>query len=143
MLIFVGVFLITNTDVVNTFVGRSKIWANAGPTYTGIYTTDGFSVNLCYVLLKLCQPFSSPCSPKLLKIQPSYVHAVAADDEDAGRRGIHSKGKQILILQAQVRQKVLNISPSSLSPIYNMIFNAKSCFLYIMYIHVFYCFQVL
>ncbi|KAH3871035.1 ubiquitin conjugation factor E4 A-like [Dreissena polymorpha] len=72
--------------------GRAKIWTTHAPMYSNIYTTDGFSLNLCYVLLKLCVPFSEPCSPKLLKIQTSYVRAIAADEEQALIRGIHAKG---------------------------------------------------
>ncbi|XP_052772600.1 ubiquitin conjugation factor E4 A-like isoform X2 [Mya arenaria] len=72
--------------------GRAKLWtAHAQQGYGQIYTSDGYSLNLCYIMLKLCEPFSKPCSKLLLKIQPSYLRAIAADDNDARERGIHSQ----------------------------------------------------
>lgn len=72
--------------------GRTKIWSTHAPqVLSQLHVSDGFSLNLCCVLLKLCQPFSEACSPKLLKIQPSYVRAVAADEEDSKQRNIHAE----------------------------------------------------
>lgn len=72
--------------------GRAKIWAQHAPQVLHqLHVSDGFCLNLCYVTLKLCQPFSEACSEKLLKIQPSYVRAVAADDQDSMTRNIHAE----------------------------------------------------
>ncbi|KAL4240196.1 Ubiquitin conjugation factor E4 A [Mactra antiquata] len=72
--------------------GRAKIWSTHAPqVLTQLHCSDGFSLNLCYVMLMLCQPFSKPQEPKLLKIQSSYVRAVASDDEDSQKRNIHSQ----------------------------------------------------
>ena len=38
-----------------------------------MYASDGFFLNLCAALLKLCEPFTSPTkSTKLAKLKPSY-----------------------------------------------------------------------
>ncbi|XP_053392702.1 ubiquitin conjugation factor E4 A-like [Mercenaria mercenaria] len=72
--------------------GRTKIWSTHAPqVLTQLHVSDGFSLNLCCVMLKLCQPFSEACSQKLLKIQPSYVRAVASDENDSRQRNIHAE----------------------------------------------------
>ncbi|XP_053392708.1 ubiquitin conjugation factor E4 A-like isoform X2 [Mercenaria mercenaria] len=72
--------------------GRTKIWSTHAPqVLKQLHVSDGFSLNLCCVMLKLCQPFSEACSQKLLKIQPSYVRAVAADENDSRQRNIHAE----------------------------------------------------
>lgn len=39
--------------------------------------SDGFALNLCSVLLRLCEPFIKPVNnAKLLKIDPTYCAAV-------------------------------------------------------------------
>lgn len=76
------------------FSGRAKIWsAHAPQVFSQMYCSDGFILNLGLVLLKLCEPFSAACSPKLLKIQPSYVRAVVSDDNEARERGMHAQGE--------------------------------------------------
>ena len=57
-----------------------------------MYCSDGFILNLGLVLLKLSEPFSAACSPKLLKIQPSYVRVVVSDDAQAKQKGVHAQG---------------------------------------------------
>ena len=57
--------------------------------YTQMYASDGFFLNLCAVLLRLSQPFSQPSSPKLLKIDPTYIHGTSGDRNIARDRGIH------------------------------------------------------
>ena len=46
----------------------------------GGLASDGFFLNLGYVLLSLCQPFLDPQSPKLVKIDPRYCIATATVD---------------------------------------------------------------
>lgn len=62
------------------------------PHLLRMYCSDGFALNLCHVLLKLCKPFSEPCANKLLKIQPTYAAVVVADDKQAGEMNVHAKG---------------------------------------------------
>lgn len=54
------------------FKDRAKMWTNMAST-TSVLPSDGFCLNLSYVLLLLCKPFSEPYSAKLLKIDPRYV----------------------------------------------------------------------
>lgn len=60
--------------------GRGKL-ANSDLSIFGLASdssivSDGFMLNLCNVMLRLCQPFcDSPDDPKLLKIDPSYCCA--------------------------------------------------------------------
>jgi ubiquitin conjugation factor E4 A len=52
--------------------GRTKIWANQMPEiFVQMYASDAFFLNLGAALLKLCQPFCRPRSPKLLTFNPS------------------------------------------------------------------------
>ena len=75
--------------------GRAKIWsAHAPQVFSQMYCSDGFSLNLGFVMLKLCEPFSAACSPKLLKIQPSYVRVVVSDQNEAKERGMHAQGEK-------------------------------------------------
>ena len=60
--------------------------------FSQAYCSEGFALNLCYVLLRLSQPFAKPQSPKLLKIQPSYTAVVVANDAEANSLGVHAKG---------------------------------------------------
>ena len=74
--------------------GRAKIWsAHAPQVFSQMYCSDGFILNLGFVLLKLCEPFSAACSPKMLKIQPSYVRVVVSDQNEAKERGMHAQGE--------------------------------------------------
>ena len=72
--------------------GRSKLWSSMPQLFSRAYSSEGFALNLCYVLLRLSQPFAKPLSPKLLKIQPSYTAVVVADDAEANAIGVHAKG---------------------------------------------------
>ncbi|ESO87173.1 hypothetical protein LOTGIDRAFT_210561 [Lottia gigantea] len=73
--------------------GRTKIWSNQMPQlFNQLYSSEGFCLNLNYLLLKLCQPFCEPMSVKLLKIQCNYVKATSSDENDIKTRGIHSGG---------------------------------------------------
>ena len=82
-----------NLDKTILLSGRTKIWSNQLPQlFNQMYCSEGFSLNLCSVMLRLCQPFAEPRSPKLLKIQASYTAALAASDEEAKTRGLHAHG---------------------------------------------------
>ena len=54
---------------------------------------DGFFINLCAVLLRLCRPFSQPSAKKLLDIQPTYCLATAGDREQVRARNVHMMGE--------------------------------------------------
>ncbi|KAL3875775.1 hypothetical protein ACJMK2_033692 [Sinanodonta woodiana] len=77
---------------INANSGRAKLWAAHAPQLFSLFCTDGFALNLCYVMLKLCQPFSEPLSPKLMKIQPSYSCVTVSDDDQAREKGVHALG---------------------------------------------------
>lgn len=55
---------------------RGKLWNAQAPefnpaNYTNV--SDGFMINLCAVLMKLCQPFCAPQhEAKVLKVDPTY-----------------------------------------------------------------------
>ncbi|XP_046576120.1 LOW QUALITY PROTEIN: ubiquitin conjugation factor E4 A-like [Haliotis rubra] len=94
--------------------GRTKIWSNQIPQlFNQMYCSEGFSLNLCHVMLKLCQPFSNPTSAKLLKIQPSYTSAVAASDEEVKSRCIHAGGLNTETKLVQVEDESAQPSPPS------------------------------
>lgn len=74
-------------------LGRTKIWSSQMPQlFTQMYASEGFCLNLCSIMLRLCKPFSEPRSAKLLKIQPTYCRMVAANEKEARERGIHAEG---------------------------------------------------
>ena len=74
--------------------GRSKIWSSQMPqVFNQMYASDGFCINLCYVLLNFCKPFTAiQATDKLLKIQPSYTGFIAADSKHAQKAGVHTEG---------------------------------------------------
>lgn len=55
---------------------RGKIWNTHAPELNpAIYTnvTDGFMINMCNLLLRLCQPFCSKVKDeRILKVDPTY-----------------------------------------------------------------------
>lgn len=73
--------------------GRARIWATQGnSTFGSMYCSDRFFLNLCYVMLKLCQPFCQGITPKILKIDPTYVTTIVTDEKEAKERNMHAKG---------------------------------------------------
>uniref|UniRef100_A0A8C7Z192 Ubiquitin conjugation factor E4 A n=1 Tax=Oryzias sinensis TaxID=183150 RepID=A0A8C7Z192_9TELE len=73
--------------------GRAKIWANQMPEiFFQMYASDAFFLNLGAVLLKLCQPFCKPRSPKLLTFNPTYCAFKDISDEERRNRSIHARG---------------------------------------------------
>lgn len=56
---------------------RKQVWGRMMQTLMPV-VTDGFSLNLCNVLLRLCEPFvKSVNDPKLLKVDPTYCAIVS------------------------------------------------------------------
>jgi len=56
---------------------------------SAVLADDGFFLNLGTLLLKLCQPFLDPRSPKLLKIDANYCATITRKE---GSTGIHCVG---------------------------------------------------
>nr|XP_022317607.1 ubiquitin conjugation factor E4 A-like [Crassostrea virginica] len=78
---------------INANLGRTKIWSSQMPQlFTQMYASEGFCLNLCSIMLRLCKPFSEPRSAKLLKIQPTYCRMVAANEKEAREKGMHAEG---------------------------------------------------
>ena len=73
--------------------GKSKIWSAQMPQlFNQKYACNGFCLNLCYLMLKLCVPFSEPQSDKLLKVQPTYCSVEINDNEKSQQKSIHAFG---------------------------------------------------
>lgn len=73
--------------------GRAKIWANQMPEiFFQMYASDAFFLNLGAVMMKLCQPFCKPQSPKLLTFNPTYCALKDLSEEDRCIRNVHAKG---------------------------------------------------
>lgn len=60
---------------------------------------DGFFLNLSTLLLKMCQPFMDPLSPKLLKINPQYCALPVGSDAI----GQESTGLHVVGLDSETR----------------------------------------
>ncbi len=60
---------------------RKQLWSNMMQQLMPVehsHISDGFALNLCSVLLRLCEPFMKPPNnPKLLKIDPTYCAVVS------------------------------------------------------------------
>uniref|UniRef100_A0A665VEB8 Ubiquitin conjugation factor E4 A n=1 Tax=Echeneis naucrates TaxID=173247 RepID=A0A665VEB8_ECHNA len=73
--------------------GRAKIWANQMPEiFFQMYASDAFFLNLGAALLKLCQPFCRPRSPKLLTFNPTYCALKEMSEEERRNRNVHARG---------------------------------------------------
>lgn len=76
-------------------MGRTKIWANQMPEiFFQMYASDAFFLNLGAALLKLCQPFCRPNSPKLLTFNPTYCALGELSEEERRNRNVHARGAQ-------------------------------------------------
>lgn len=77
---------------------------------------DGFFLNLSTLLLKLCQPFMDPSSPKLLKINPKYcavtVNSNAIAQESTGLHVVGLDGETRLVLPPDEEHITLKITPA-------------------------------
>lgn len=68
---------------------RAKLWSSQNPLLVSTLCSDGFALNLCTVLLRLCQPFAQPDSLKMLKVHPTYCIATLGDPGQLSDRGVH------------------------------------------------------
>lgn len=77
---------------------------------------DGFFLNLSTLLLKLCQPFMDPCSPKLLKINPKYcamtVGVDAIGQEGTGLHVVGLDSETRLVVPPDEEHITLKITPA-------------------------------
>ncbi|KAL9957844.1 hypothetical protein ACROYT_G034792 [Oculina patagonica] len=77
---------------------------------------DGFFLNLSTLLLKMCQPFMDPSSPKLLKINPQYcavkVGIESITQEDTGLHVIGLDGETRLVVPPDEEHITLQITPA-------------------------------
>ncbi|XP_062995682.1 ubiquitin conjugation factor E4 A [Elgaria multicarinata webbii] len=75
--------------------GRTKIWANQMPEiFFQAYASDAFFLNLGAALLRLCQPFCKPRSPRLLTFDPTYCAVKELNEEEQRIKNVHLKGLQ-------------------------------------------------
>lgn len=73
--------------------GRAKIWTNQMPEIFQMYASDAFFLNLGAALVKLCQPFCKPRSPKLLTFNPTYCALKELSEEERRNRNVHATGQ--------------------------------------------------
>ncbi|XP_029428286.1 ubiquitin conjugation factor E4 A [Rhinatrema bivittatum] len=88
--------------------GRTKIWANQMPEiFFQMYASDAFFLNLGAALLKLCQPFCKPKSPRLLTFNPTYCALKELNEEERKSRNAHMKGldKETCLIPAETNQE--------------------------------------
>ncbi|KAI1230683.1 hypothetical protein IHE44_0008558, partial [Lamprotornis superbus] len=88
--------------------GRTKIWANQMPEiFFQMYASDAFFLNLGAALLKLCQPFCKPRSPKLLTFNPTYCALKELNEEERRSKNVHMKGleKETCLIPAPSEQE--------------------------------------
>uniref|UniRef100_A0A8C9RHB5 Ubiquitin conjugation factor E4 A n=1 Tax=Scleropages formosus TaxID=113540 RepID=A0A8C9RHB5_SCLFO len=89
--------------------GRAKIWANQMPeVFLQTYASDAFFLNLGAALLRLCQPFCRPLSPKLLTFNPTYCALKDLSEEERRNRNVHARGldKETCLIPAPPQQQV-------------------------------------
>uniref|UniRef100_A0A667Y6W2 Ubiquitin conjugation factor E4 A n=1 Tax=Myripristis murdjan TaxID=586833 RepID=A0A667Y6W2_9TELE len=97
--------------------GRTKIWANQMPEiFFQMYASDAFFLNLGAALLKLCQPFCRPRSPKLLTFNPSYCALKDLSEEERRNRNVHARGldKETCLIPVPPQQAVESAQSYSL-----------------------------
>ncbi|XP_077163239.1 ubiquitin conjugation factor E4 A isoform X2 [Paroedura picta] len=98
--------------------GRTKIWANQMPElFFQMYASDAFSLNLGAALLRLCQPFCKPRSPRLLTFDPTYCALKELNEEEQRSKNVHMKGleKETCLIPA-----VMDQDPK-FAPSYNLV----------------------
>uniref|UniRef100_A0A3Q0R0U3 Ubiquitin conjugation factor E4 A n=1 Tax=Amphilophus citrinellus TaxID=61819 RepID=A0A3Q0R0U3_AMPCI len=97
--------------------GRAKIWANQMPEiFFQMYASDAFFLNLGATLLKLCQPFCRPRSPKLLTFNPTYCALKELSEEERRNRNVHARGldKETCLIPVPPQQPVESAQSYSL-----------------------------
>ncbi|KAK2530332.1 Ube4a [Columba livia] len=88
--------------------GRTKIWANQMPEiFFQMYASDAFFLNLGAALLRLCQPFCRPKSPKLLSFNPTYCALKELNEEERRSKNVHMRGleKETCLIPALSEQE--------------------------------------
>lgn len=93
--------------------GRTKIWANQMPElFFQMYASDAFFLNLGAALLKLCQPFCKPKSPRLLTFNPTYCALKELNEEERRSKNVHMKGRPMSGEQGNGKGDLLRSVPS-------------------------------
>lgn len=98
--------------------GRSKIWANQMPElFFQMYASDAFFLNLGAALLRLCQPFCKPRSPRLLTFDPTYCALKELNEEEQRSKNVHMKGleKETCLIPAMTEKE------PDFAPSYNLV----------------------
>ncbi|XP_010152456.1 PREDICTED: ubiquitin conjugation factor E4 A, partial [Eurypyga helias] len=88
--------------------GRTKIWVNQMPEiFFQMYASDAFFLNLGAALLKLCQPFCKPKSPRLLTFNPTYCALKELNEEERRSKNVHMRGleKETCLIPAPSEQE--------------------------------------
>lgn len=98
--------------------GRTKIWANQMPEiFFQMYASDAFFLNLGAALLKLCQPFCKPKSPRLLTFNPTYCALKELNEEERRSKNVHMKGRPHTVgEQGNEKVDVLRSLPLPVAP---------------------------
>uniref|UniRef100_A0A3Q3IRV7 Ubiquitin conjugation factor E4 A n=1 Tax=Monopterus albus TaxID=43700 RepID=A0A3Q3IRV7_MONAL len=97
--------------------GRAKIWANQMPEiFFQMYASDAFFLNLGAALVKLCQPFCRPHSPKLLTFNPTYCALKELSEDERRNRNVHARGldKETCLIPVPPQQLVESAQSYSL-----------------------------
>ncbi|XP_060578936.1 ubiquitin conjugation factor E4 A-like isoform X2 [Ruditapes philippinarum] len=72
---------------------KPDLWsAHEVEVFNSEYCSDGFCLNLCHVLLHMCQPFCEAKSHRLLKVKPSYCRAAPKSDDERKTMWVHARG---------------------------------------------------
>ncbi|XP_053125306.1 ubiquitin conjugation factor E4 A isoform X3 [Hemicordylus capensis] len=98
--------------------GRTKIWANQMPEiFFQMYASDAFFLNLGAALLRLCQPFCKPRSPRLLTFDPTYCALKELNEEEQRSKNVHLRGlqKETCLIPAVTEQE------PEFAPSYNLV----------------------
>ena len=76
---------------------KPDLWsAHEVEVFSSEYCSDGFCLNLCHVLLHMCQPFCEPrFSSRIAKVKPSYCRAVPKSDDERKTMCVHARGISI------------------------------------------------
>uniref|UniRef100_A0ACB8FHJ9 Ubiquitin conjugation factor E4 A n=1 Tax=Sphaerodactylus townsendi TaxID=933632 RepID=A0ACB8FHJ9_9SAUR len=102
--------------------GRTKIWTNQMPEiFLQMYASDAFFLNLGAALLRLCQPFCKPRSPRLLTFDLTYCALKELNEEEQRSKNVHLKGmeKETCLIPAMMDQE------PEFAPSYNLIIRMK------------------
>ncbi|XP_014805118.1 PREDICTED: ubiquitin conjugation factor E4 A [Calidris pugnax] len=88
--------------------GRTKIWANQMPEiFFQMFASDALFLGLGAALLRLCQPFCKPGSPRLLTFNPTYCALKELNEEERRSKNVHMKGleKETCLIPAVSEQE--------------------------------------